>query len=82
LQEYLENIRDAGFENILVDDETNKYVGYTKETLEKLHTSAPAFKKRFGEDSFDYSSMSWTFQKEAFQKKEIQVVRITANKKS
>lgn len=80
IDEYVTFLRQAGFENIIVCDETGNYIEYSDEKRLKLKALGEDFINQFGQKAYDHSLLSWKYQKQAFQQNEIKVIKILADK--
>lgn len=74
--EYLKYLEEAGFKNIIILDETDKYVRYCDQDLKTI-----VDKKEQLESIIDYDALEgWQAQKNSFENREIGFIKITANK--
>lgn len=80
LEEYKTLLGIAGFVNVQVINETTNYITYTDQNIETICNSQQDFIQRFGQEEFTYALQSWNFQKCAFENREIQVIKILAER--
>ena len=75
-QEYIFALKEAGFININVYDESDKYVEYCDQDIETIKSKKEQLKKILDYDALE----GWKAQKDAFANREIGVVKIIAEK--
>lgn len=78
--EYLSYFAAARFEPPAIEELNEKYIGYTKENIQKIQMDKDKICKEFDEKTFDYSLRSWNMQLKAFEEREILCSLFTTRK--
>lgn len=79
-EEVKDLLQNAGFKGVQIIDKTEENIADTDYYVRKIENTKDEFIERFGADEYDYSLLSWSHQKRAFENREIQVVKIIADK--
>lgn len=78
---YQSDLIQAGFSEIVIIDENNRYAKYNREITQLLHDKGKAqFIKQFGERALEEHAMGYSLIAEAIENQELLVRKITANK--
>ena len=80
LAEYKENLRKAGFIDVSFEDDTSRYVEFSKENCKTIIKLEKQIKSRFDKEMYDGSISGWDDQKKVFEKRDVIVVNIRAYK--
>ena len=79
-KDYEKTLSEAGFKNISFRDDTDKYIEFCKNDIEKIKNSKSQIEKRFEEKTYLSSLKSWNLQCEIFENKEIIISVFKAEK--
>lgn len=69
--EYQQILEKSGFEKIQHIDTTHKHALLSQENIATIMDLEELIKVRFGEDTYNYSIVSWGYQKDAFQTRDL-----------
>lgn len=80
ISEYLDILEKAEFANIQFFNFTLDHTEECQKNLKTITSLADTIKARFGEDTYNYSLQSWTYQRDAFKSGELIVGHFRAKK--
>ena len=79
-QEYMNNLREAGFKDVAFEDTSSKTVELSEKDCKKIQTKKSEIEEKFGKATYDESLTSWTAQYNLFKNKELQTGIFRATK--
>lgn len=69
--DYQNQLKKVGFKNIQFEDVTLQHAKISEVNIETIMSLEEKLKERFGDEIFNYSLQSWTFQRDAFLSHEL-----------
>lgn len=78
--EYQNILKSSGFDHIELADTTLKHAEISQQNMDTIIAIEDRIKTQFGEDAYKYSLESWTYQRNAFQTRELLTGILRANK--
>lgn len=69
--EYVAVLKQAGFDHIQLTDTTLQHAELSQQNIDTIISIEEKIKSRFGEDIYNYSLESWTYQRDAFRTREL-----------
>lgn len=72
-QEYSSIIEKAGFCNVRLIDKTEQYVLHSQGNIDTICALQETIVRQFGKATYDYSMLSWEYQRDAFKNRELLV---------
>jgi len=69
--EYDKILKKAGFNNIELIDTTCQHAKISQQNIDTIISIEDKIKSRFGEDVYNYSLESWTYQRDAFKTRDL-----------
>ena len=79
-QEYSSIIENAGFCTVRLIDKTEQYVLHSQGNIDTIYALQDDIVRQFGQATYDYSILSWEYQRDAFKNKELLVGVFVAEK--
>ena len=83
VSEFYNLLEAAGFEDIQYTDTTSSRVTCALQNIDTIIARADEIKQRFGQQIYEHALQGWTFQRDAFESRNVQVgfFRATVDKK-
>lgn len=69
--EYEDFLKKAGFNDIELIDTTSQHAELSEQNINTIVSLEEEIKSRFGEDTYNYSIESWTYQRDTFKTREL-----------